>query len=125
MSRYSDNDPYLDPASGVLRNRLGIADEAILEQTEAAFVAIRSYELSQTPLKGLSISRTCRRFIVIFSVTFTNGPGSCETSTSARAREISEIMLKLRGVMDADDLKSLLFRHAEDYRAAVVRVRER
>jgi cell filamentation protein len=52
MSRYSDNDPYLDPASGVLRNRLGIADEATLEQTEAAFVATRSYELSQTPLKG-------------------------------------------------------------------------
>ena len=52
MSRYSDNDPYLDPATGVLKNRLGIADEATLEQTEAAFVATRSYELSQTPLKG-------------------------------------------------------------------------
>lgn len=52
MSRYSDSDPYLDPASGVLRNRLDIADEATLEQTEAAFVATRSYELSQTPLKG-------------------------------------------------------------------------
>src|SRR5580692_3694198 len=52
MPRYSGNDPYLDPASGVLRNRLDIADEATLEQTEAAFVATRSYELSQTPLKG-------------------------------------------------------------------------
>ena len=52
MPRYSDDDPYLDPASGVLRNLLGIADEAALEQTEAAFVATRSYELSRTPLKG-------------------------------------------------------------------------
>jgi cell filamentation protein len=52
MSRYSDNDPYLDPVSGILRNRPEIADEKILEQAEAAFVAARSYELSRTPLKG-------------------------------------------------------------------------
>jgi cell filamentation protein len=52
MSRYSDSDPYLDPATGVLRNRLDIADEATLEQTEADIVAVRSYELSQAPLKG-------------------------------------------------------------------------
>lgn len=30
MSRYSSHDPYLDPASGVLKNRFGIADEATL-----------------------------------------------------------------------------------------------
>jgi cell filamentation protein len=52
MSRYSENDPYLDPASGVLRNRLDIVDEATLEQAEADIAATRSYELSQTPLKG-------------------------------------------------------------------------
>jgi cell filamentation protein len=52
MSRYSGNDPYLDPATGVLNNRLGITDERTLEQTEADIVATRSYELSQTPLKG-------------------------------------------------------------------------
>ena len=52
MSRYSGSDPYLDPATGVLRNRLGIADEVTLEQAEADIVATRSYELSQTPLKG-------------------------------------------------------------------------
>jgi fido (protein-threonine AMPylation protein) len=51
MSRYSDSDPYLD-ASGVLKNRLGIADQAVLEQTEADMVAARSFELSQKPLKG-------------------------------------------------------------------------
>lgn len=52
MSRYSENDPYLDPATGVLRNRLGISDEATLEKTEAALAATRSLELSEAPLKG-------------------------------------------------------------------------
>jgi cell filamentation protein len=52
MSRYSESDPYFDPLSGVLKNRLDIADGAILEQTEAALVAARSFELSRLPLKG-------------------------------------------------------------------------
>jgi cell filamentation protein len=52
MSRYSSHDPYLDPASGVLKNRLGITDAATLEQAEAALVATRSYALSQRPLQG-------------------------------------------------------------------------
>ena len=52
MSRYSGHDRYLDPESGVLKNRLGITDAALLEQNEAALVATRSYELSQTPLPG-------------------------------------------------------------------------
>lgn len=52
MARCSDSDPYLDPATGVLKNRLGITDESTLEQAEASFVAARSYELSQTPLRG-------------------------------------------------------------------------
>jgi cell filamentation protein len=52
MSRYSDHDQYVDPVSGVLRNRLGITDAATLEQTEAALVAARSYELSRKPLPG-------------------------------------------------------------------------
>ena len=52
MSKYSGHDHYIDPASGVLKNRLGITDAAMLEATEADFVAARSRELSQTPLKG-------------------------------------------------------------------------
>jgi cell filamentation protein len=43
---------YFDPATGVLKNRLGIVDEGALEQIGAALVAARSYELLQTPLKG-------------------------------------------------------------------------
>jgi fido (protein-threonine AMPylation protein) len=53
MSRNPGDDPYLDPESGVLKNRLGISDEATLEQAEAALVATRSFELSLAPLKGL------------------------------------------------------------------------
>lgn len=52
MSRYSDNDPYFDQAAGVLKNRLGITDEATLQQAEADIVAARSQELSRKPLKG-------------------------------------------------------------------------
>jgi cell filamentation protein len=52
MSRHFGDDPYLDPVSGVLKNRLGITDEARLAQVEAALVATRSYELSLSPLKG-------------------------------------------------------------------------
>lgn len=36
MSRYSSHDPYLDPASGVLKNRFGITDEPTHEATEAS-----------------------------------------------------------------------------------------
>ncbi|MDQ6705329.1 MAG: Fic family protein [Acidobacteriota bacterium] len=50
--RYSSDDHYLDLASGILKNRFGITDAATLEQAEAALVATRSYELSQTPLEG-------------------------------------------------------------------------
>jgi fido (protein-threonine AMPylation protein) len=52
MSRSSGQDPYLDPASGVLKNRFGITDAATLEATEADLVAARSRELSLAPLKG-------------------------------------------------------------------------
>jgi cell filamentation protein len=52
MSRYSDGDPYIDAATGVLKNRLEIADEATLEEIEADLVATRSYELSKSPLEG-------------------------------------------------------------------------
>jgi cell filamentation protein len=52
MSRYSGRDSYTDPATGVLKNRLGITDETELEQTEAQFVAARSSELARDPIVG-------------------------------------------------------------------------
>ena len=52
MPKHSGDDPYTDPASGVLRNRLGITDATLLEATEADFVAERSRELSREPIAG-------------------------------------------------------------------------
>mgnify|MGYP003604167545 FL=1 len=39
MTKYEGQDRYLDPATGVLRNRLGITDAGELEQAEASLVA--------------------------------------------------------------------------------------
>ncbi|TQJ94708.1 Fic/DOC family protein [Achromobacter sp. SLBN-14] len=54
MAKYPSDakDPYVDPASGVLRNRLGIIDQAELDRVEATFAAVRSYELAITPVCG-------------------------------------------------------------------------
>jgi hypothetical protein len=45
-------DPYLDPASGVLRNRLGITDAKELAQVEAALSASRLVDLERRRLPG-------------------------------------------------------------------------
>ena len=50
MTKYSNRDHYVDAATGVLKNRLGLRSEAALEHTEATFASIRSYELAQNPL---------------------------------------------------------------------------
>ena len=52
MPKYSGNDHYIDPESGVLKNRLGITDQAVLEAAEADFAAERSRELWKTPIQG-------------------------------------------------------------------------
>ena len=39
MDKYEGQDHYLDPVTGVLRNRLGITDAGELEQAEASLVA--------------------------------------------------------------------------------------
>ncbi|WP_181782170.1 Fic/DOC family protein [Pseudonocardia pini] len=45
-------DPYLDLASGVLRNRLGLADPDALALAEAEFTATRMVALQRSPLPG-------------------------------------------------------------------------
>jgi len=45
-------DPYLDPASGVLRNLLGITDAAKLARAEAALSASRLIDLERRRLPG-------------------------------------------------------------------------
>ena len=52
MSSAADADPYLDPASGVLRNRLGITDAGELAQVEAALTASRLVDLERQRLPG-------------------------------------------------------------------------
>jgi Fic/DOC family len=45
-------DPYIDPQSGVLRNRFGLADQQSLDRAEANAVSIRSILLQLNPLEG-------------------------------------------------------------------------
>jgi hypothetical protein len=52
MSRYSHHDEYTDPATGVLKNRLGISDDTTFAQTEAQFVAEHARELTHQPIPG-------------------------------------------------------------------------
>jgi cell filamentation protein len=46
------SDPYIDPQSGVLRNRFGLADQKSLDVAEANSVSVRSILLQLNPLKG-------------------------------------------------------------------------
>lgn len=52
MTKPTVNDPYIDPNTGVLKNRLGIADTETLKRTESDIAATKSYELLQNPIKG-------------------------------------------------------------------------
>ena len=52
MAKYEGQDHYLDPATGVLQNRLGISDEAELKAAEASLVAWRTYQLVERPVQG-------------------------------------------------------------------------
>src|SRR6202167_5054944 len=52
MSKYSTHDDYIDAATGVLKNRLGLTAESALEEAEATFASVRSYELAENPLPG-------------------------------------------------------------------------
>jgi len=46
------SDPYLDPQSGILRNKFGLIDQASLDRAEADAVALRSILLQGNPLQG-------------------------------------------------------------------------
>jgi cell filamentation protein len=52
VSGASGPDPYLDPASGVLRNRLGITDVEELARVDAALSASRIVDLERRRLPG-------------------------------------------------------------------------
>ena len=44
-------DPYLEPASGILRNRLGLTDRATLDRAEAELTEWRRAEMITRPVK--------------------------------------------------------------------------
>jgi cell filamentation protein len=46
------SDPYLDPQSGILRNKFGLNDQASLDRSEADAVALRLILLQGNPVKG-------------------------------------------------------------------------
>ncbi|QQQ75787.1 Fic family protein [Saccharothrix sp. 6-C] len=48
-----DEDPYLDPASGVLRNNLGLTDPLECAVAEARLSTVRVEQLALSPLPGL------------------------------------------------------------------------
>lgn len=52
MAKYEGKDPYTDPQSGTMKNRLGVKDQNELDRTEAAFAAVRSIENARTPIEG-------------------------------------------------------------------------
>ncbi|QFY42235.1 cell filamentation protein Fic [Candidatus Methylospira mobilis] len=52
MQKPTGNDHYLDMETGVLKNKLGIKNQTILQELEADYAAARAYELAQTPLHG-------------------------------------------------------------------------
>ena len=79
-------DPYLDPASGVLRNLLGITDAAGLARAEAALSASRLIDLERRRLPASMPSPTCRLSTAAFSATSTPGPGSCAPCPSRKDR---------------------------------------
>ena len=45
-------DPYVDPRTGILRNRLGISDAGGLARLEAEVSALRIAQLTESPLPG-------------------------------------------------------------------------
>jgi cell filamentation protein len=67
VSGLAGEDPYLDPASGVLRNLLGIIDPGELAQVEAALSASRLIDLERRGLPGnydLDHLRAFHRYIL-------------------------------------------------------------
>jgi cell filamentation protein len=60
------DDPYLDPATGMLRNSLGLTDQAALDRAETRITTLRLFQLAEQPLPGaLDFAHLCafHRFV--------------------------------------------------------------
>jgi len=61
MSRYDADDVYCIPGTAVLKNKAGIADQALLDEYEGDFTAIRLLELTQNPVAGsFDLTHLCK-----------------------------------------------------------------
>lgn len=92
MSRYSENDSYVDPASGTLKNLLGIRDPSKLDAVEADLVAVRSRQLTLRQISGrfdLAHLQATHKYL---SKTCTPGQVSCVWSISAKVEAGLPIM---------------------------------
>ena len=97
MTKYEGQDHYLDPETGVLKNRLGIKDKDELKKAEASLVAWRSFQLSGSPIKGISTSNTLKLSINIFLAMFTIGQVKFGISTLPKTIAI----LPIRDILSA------------------------
>ncbi|WP_375670223.1 MULTISPECIES: hypothetical protein [unclassified Bartonella] len=53
MGKYKGSgDPYTDPETGVMYNRLGIKDKATLQRVESTISYVKSFEFVHTPIGG-------------------------------------------------------------------------
>ncbi len=78
------SDPYLDPSSGVLRNKLGFTDQESLDRAESDSVVVRGTLLDLNPPKGNFDAQHLKAIHEYFFAMFTSGPDSSEPSHSPR-----------------------------------------
>jgi cell filamentation protein len=69
-------DPYLDPRTGALRNRLGIVDADELTQVESDLTVVQMVELERRHLPGRYDLPHLQDFTGSCSATSTSGPVS-------------------------------------------------
>jgi len=72
-SSAEDSDPYTDPQTSVLRNKLGIDSPGILAEVEADLTAARTVWLTENPVPGTYDLPHLRAFHRLLSKTSTSG----------------------------------------------------
>ncbi len=76
-SKYSNSDHYIDPKTGILKNKLGARTKAELADAESEIVFLRISELESRPIRG-KLFYTCDPCIGAFFKKFMNGRANCE-----------------------------------------------
>src|SRR6267154_1188577 len=79
------SDPYIDPQSGILRNKLGLTDQKSLDRAEANAISMRLILLQLNPLKGNFDSEHLRAIHSYLFRDVYDWAGQYRTSPLARA----------------------------------------